>query len=396
MKHLLFYLILLPLCLKTAYSQIPDLALLDAQQLDNQKIKYKNGDPEVINTVNDIIKSANTFLNVKPQSVTDKDFTPSSGSKNDYMSMGPYWWPDPSKPNGLPYIRKDGERNPEIKKITDRAFLGNLSTRCMFLSLAYFFTQDEKYAAKATQLLSVWFLDKNTRMNPNLNYGQAIPGLNDGRGIGIIESRLLTDIIDGIALIESSASLTKTKLIELKNWYKEYLHWMQTSKNGLDEKEAKNNHGTYYDMQLASFALFTDNKTLAKQILTETKKRISEQIQPNGEQPMELARTQAYSYSTMNLEGWFNIAFIGDKAGVDFWNYQTADGRSIRKALDWLIPYALDEKTKTYQQITPYGTNGIYRLLVIASKKYNDPFYINKADLLKKDNDSDLTDLLYK
>ncbi|MGY0041165.1 alginate lyase family protein [Pedobacter sp. NJ-S-72] len=301
----------------------------------------------------------------------DKTSTPPSGSKHDYMSLAPYFWPDPSTPNGTPYIRKDGERNPDIRKITDAVFLHDMTDKCKFLSLAYYFTGQEKYATKAAELIKVWFIAPETRMNPNLNYGQAITGINDGRGIGIIESRSLVELADWAGLLEGSKALSKQETEGLKDWYKQYLTWMLNSRIGTDEHQSKNNHGTIYDSQTTSFALFTDNKELAKKILTESLKRITVQITPEGEQPLELARTKAYSYSTMNLnDGWFNLALLGKHAGVDLWNYQTTDGRSIRKALDWLIPYGLGEKEKTMKQIIQYKTSELYRLLILAGTEY--------------------------
>ena len=119
-----------------------------------------------------------------PYSVMDKDIIPPSGDKHDYISQGPYWWPDTTKPDGLPYIRRDGVVNPEREKFTDRRNLSNLLEATDFLSKAYYFSEDEKYATKIIELLQVWFLNDATKMNPHLEYGQGIPGITEGRGIG--------------------------------------------------------------------------------------------------------------------------------------------------------------------------------------------------------------------
>jgi hypothetical protein len=395
MKPILMLNILFVLFFKQVAAQNNNLTLLDAKLLLSKKKAYKSGDVQIAKQVQLIIKNADKFLSVKPESVMDKALTPVSKSKHDYMSMGPYWWPNPSKPDGLPYIRKDGERNPTIKNISDHQFLDNLENRCEFLSLAYYFTGEEKYAAKAQELLSVWFLNPSTKMNPNFNYAQAVPGINDGRGIGIIESRALAFLTDWISLLDGAKSFPSADENKIKEWYKQYFNWMLTSKNGIDEQNAQNNHGTHYDVQITTFALFLGNPTLAKKILSDAKKRISVQIDIDGKQPLELERTNAYSYSTMNLNGWFNLALLGDKVGVDLWNYTDVNGGSLNKAIDWLIPYAFEENTRTYKQIRPYNMEEMYRLLIIASKKYKGN-YAEKSAKITMSDDINLLDLLYK
>jgi hypothetical protein len=397
MSNKLLFVIAAVLYSQLSFAQTPRVFLINADYIKAKKEAYQKNDKEIKSLTAQVISQADGFLSAKPKSVMDKTSTPPSGSKHDYMSLAPYFWPDPSKPNGIPYIKKDGERNPGIRKITDAVFLHDMTNKCKFLSLAYYFTGQEKYAVKAAELINVWFLAPETKMNPNLNYGQAITGINDGRGIGIIESRSLVELADWVGLLEGSKALSRQETEGLKDWYKQYLNWMLNSKTGKDEHQSKNNHGTIYDSQTTSFALFTDNKELAKKILTGSLQRLTVQLTPEGEQPLELARTKAYSYSTMNLnDGWFNLALLGKHAGVDLWNYQTTDGRSIRKALDWLIPYGLGEKEKTRKQIVPYNTSELYRLLILAGTAYKDAAYFKQAASLQKDKETQLTDLLYR
>ncbi|HEU5396805.1 MAG TPA: alginate lyase family protein, partial [Verrucomicrobiae bacterium] len=321
-------------------------------------------------------RHARADLKVKPYTVTDKTVVPPSGDKHDYMSQAPYFWPDPKTPTGLPYIRRDGERNPEIKRIPNHGDILTMPEKVKTLALAYYFTGNETYAAKAAQLLRVWFLDPATRMNPNFEFAQAVPGVNNGRGTGLIESRALVDVVDGVGLLAGSKSWTAADDAGLKQWFGQFLQWMQTSKNGRAEAAAKNNHGTYYDIQVVSYALFLGQTNYARQVLLDARqKRIAVQIEPDGRQPLELVRTKAWSYSVANLTGLMSLATLGDDVGVDLWNYQTVDGRGIRKALDYLVPFALGQKKWPYQQLGKWPPQALDPLMTQAAIHYHDPAY---------------------
>jgi hypothetical protein len=387
-------LICLLLCLKTV-AQPPITFITDADHLEKVKKKAAEKDNATLQLISSLQKQADAVLDIKPMSVMDKTFTPVSGNKHDYMSQAPYFWYDSTKPNGLPYLRKDGERNPEIYKITDRTYLGKLEEASRILSLTWYFTGEEKYAAKAASLLRTWFLDEATKMNPNLDYGQAIPGVNTGRGIGIIESVALMGIADAAGILVRSASWKASDHKLLQQWYEAYLKWMLSSKNGGEEHQAKNNHGTWYYAQVIDFALFTNNTATAKQLAEESKKRLDGQLTKEGQQPLELERTNALGYSTMNLRGWFTVATLANKTGIDIWNYQTTQSATVHTAFDWLLPYAMGKKNWTYQQISKYNTNDLYPLLLQAATVYKEQQYLDAAKELKKENMNVMNDLLF-
>jgi len=319
-------------------------------------------------------RDAQKALSAGPFSVVSKDVVPPGGDKHDYMSQAPYFWPDPKSPNGLPYIRRDGERNPEIDKINNHRVLDQMEAAVETLALAYHYKRDEAYAQKATQLLRTFFLDAETRMNPNLQFAQGIPGINTGRGIGLIETRGLTRIVDAIGLLAGSKHWTAADQKGMEEWFGKFLRWMLESKNGREEAAAKNNHGTFYDVQVVSFALFLGKTDLAKSVLETAKtKRIAVQVEPDGRQPLELVRTKAWSYSTGNLDGLMMLAELGERLSIDLWRYETQDGRSIRKAVDFLVPFALDEKKWTYQQLGDWPPQMLFPLIRRAAPHYKDP-----------------------
>lgn len=325
-------------------------------------------------------------------SVMDKKITPPSGDKHDYMSQAPYWWPDSTKANGLPYIRKDGEVNPEYDLISDTKEMDYLISDVENLGLAYYYSKEEVYAGFATTLLQTWFLNEATKQNPNLNFGQGIPGTNTGRGIGIIETRGLTKLIDAAILLQGSKSWTSTNHTALKKWFADYLSWLTNSQYGKDEAAAKNNHGTYYDVQVIDFAIFTDQIDFAKKQFEVTKQRIESQLKPDGSQPEELARTKSWGYTNMNLLGYCTLAQLAKNANIDLWHFETNDKKSISKAIEWLLPYLKKEKPWQEKQIKKITyeesiailkmaaaglSNAAYNTLAkeVAEEKYHSAFF---------------------
>jgi len=377
-------------------AQVPPVFILDADHLVQLKKKIQQKDKTTLSLVDSLKKQADGLLNMKPISVMEKEFTPVSGNKHDYMSQAPYFWYDSSKTNGLPYIRRDGQHNPEIKRITDRTYIGRLETATKTLSLAWYLTGEEKYAEKAAALIRHWFFNEATKMNPNLEYAQAIPGVNNGRGIGIIESRTLTGIADAAGMLANSHSWTASDTKQLKDWYSQYLNWMLTSKNGNDEHKAKNNHGTWYYVQVVDFALFTGTHKKALELVNESKNLLDSQLAKEGTWPLELARTNALGYSTFNTTAWFQLATLAEKVGVDLWHYKTSKGVNLQSAFEWLLPYALGEKKWTYQQIEPYNVEDFYPLLLQAADKFHNENYLKKTSQVNMGDKDAVAELLYR
>lgn len=327
-------------------------------------------------------------MHVGPYSVMDKQDVPPSGSKHDYMSLAPYWWPNPDSKNGLPFVRRDGRVNPERYKVPDDREFNETRNAAHALALGYYYTGNEEYAKRAVLLLRIWFLNPATRMNPNLNYAQAVPGLNTGRGIGLIDVREMPRVLDAITLLSGSRAMTKTDEAGLRNWFTRYLKWLTTSKNGKDEADAKNNHGSWYDQQLVGIALFLGNKELARQTAETAKtKRIVLQIRKDGSQPLELARTKSFSYSVFNLDALMRLAAEADEVGVDLWSYRAPDGGSIRGALDYLVPFAVKKKQWKHEAINGVDGSLLTEPLLLAAMHYKDADYLKLAEQVEKNPD---------
>jgi hypothetical protein len=219
--------------------------------------------------------------------------------------------------------------------------------------------------------LEVWFLNEATKMNPNLNFSQAMKGHNDGRGAGMIDSRHFVKVIDAIGLLNGAKSWTAKDQQGMKQWFTDYLHWMQTSHNGMDEMDAKNNHGVFYEAQRMSIALFLDSTDLAKKVAGNIKLRIEKQIDVNGFLPLEMERTTSMHYSTFAIEAFFLTAQMAEQVGEDIWHYQSPSGRSLQLAFNTMLPYYAGEKKWEGPQIKPFEFAEAFPLMAAAQKKYD-------------------------
>ena len=302
----------------------------------------------------------------------DKTQIPPSGDKHDYVSQAPYSWRDTNSPGGK-YVSRDGERNPEAEKNSDAGNFASVCSDTHTLALAYYFSSDEKYAAKAGEFIRVWFLNPATRMNPNLKYGQGIPGSVEGRPAGLISARGLADLVDAIGLLAGSKIWTTNDQQRMTAWVGDYFHWLTTSNIGLGEDAASNNHGTFYDVQAVSLALFLDKTNFAREkLLAAREKRIARQIEPDGKMTRELARTLSFHYSLFNLRAEMQLAALGRSAGVDLWHYQGTDGRTILKAAEFMAQFADPGRAWPYQQIQKPNRNEMGELLLCAAAEFPD------------------------
>lgn len=291
-----------------------------------------------------VLKAANQYLLEKPITVTASHSPRSAGGTHDFFSEGDYWWPDPQNPDG-PYIQRDGMSNPNNFD-EHRQALMRLSLQVPALAAAYLITKDERYAKHAVVHLRAWFLDPSTLMNPNLQYAQAIHGRFTGRGIGIIDTIHLVEVARAIEVLKDSRSLSMNDLGGVVQWFRNYLNWMTTSKNGLEEREARNNHGTCWLMQVAAFAELADDKEL----LDYCRERFKTVIVPNqiavdGSFPQELRRTKPYGYSLFNLEAMTAACQILSTPQDNLWTFQTADGRGVRRAMEYMAPFIRNKKS---------------------------------------------------
>lgn len=359
---------------------------LDINSMNKLKKQYetsKIGEFKEINSIN--VEADNILKNKYNYSIVYKKTVPPSGDKHDYVSMGPYWWPDPTKPDGLPYINKDGQVNPKSRTdYTDKSTLDKMANDVFILAKAYFYLADEKYVIKAKDILSEFFLNEKSKMNPNLKYAQFIPGLNYGRGIGIIETTSLINVMEAVGLLSDSPNWTNDVDKGIKEWMSDYLNWLLTHPNGIAERKAANNHGTHYDRQCVTMYIFLNEIDKAKDyIIKYTIPRLESQVLADGSQPHELKRTKSWNYTTMNLLGFVELAKLAQISGVNLSNYNKNGQIYIKSMIDWFVPYLKKEKEWTWKQIKREKVTRIVPALKFATEQYNDISYLNLIDKLQ-------------
>jgi alpha-galactosidase len=292
-----------------------------------------------------ILKAASAALGTELITIANFRAELSEGGANDFYSNGDYWWPDPTKTNGLPYVQRDGESNPNNFN-QHRRCIAQLHEAVAALGAAYKITGDDRYASKAVELLRVFFFDPKTRMNPHLKYAQAIPGRTPGRGTGIIDTLHLIEVPVAIAALQKSPAFPPEVLTGLKEWFRQYAEWMATSKNGQDEAAATNNHSVAFYLQLAAFAEFAGDDAR----VAECRRRFKEvfvpkQMAADGSFPAELKRTKPYGYSIFQLDNMAALCQLLSTETDSLWSFALPDGRGIRKAVEFLYPYLADKST---------------------------------------------------
>ena len=335
-------------------------------------------------------------------------------SRHDFFSLSVYWWPNPETQDGLPYVARDGEVNPEAENY-DSPNLTRMCAAVDTLALAYAFTDEERYAEKAAELLKVWFLDDATSMNPNMLFAQYVPGEGGFKSYysmrcvgrrqgkkafvsygGVIEGSRFPSLLQSVELLRGSRSWTVAHHQGLQQWFHRFMKWLLESQHGDDESTALNNHASWYCNQIATYAAFCgDEKTLRTVLTRDLRVRIFLQIEPDGLQPAEMGRSISFAYVNFALYSFYNCALLGDKLGLDLWNYRTEDGRGLKVATEWLLSRIQNEKLITGANIHGISYINSVPLLRIAAEKYKDSSYAKQIDLLPGYPNNHLYRLLY-
>jgi len=318
-----------------------------------QQLRHHHAAPHTTEAYRHLLEAADAALKKNDLSVTDKGMTPPGGSKHDYLSLSAYWWPDDRKTDGLPWIRKDGQVNPASKNDqSDGVRLADFTARVQNLTLAWYFSGEQKYADKAASLLRTWFIAPQTRMNPNLNFAQGVPGISAGRNAGVLDGRYFsTRIVDSLVLLQGNRAWQDHDEQQMRTWLQDYLRWLQGSAIAKKESRTENNHGNWYLTQVAGIAGYLGDNALVRDMAQRMENKLDLQLKPDGTQPAELARTRSFHYSYFNLQAISLMAVLAHKHGIDLWHYQTPQGGSLLRSLDFMAQFTDDTVPWPYPSI---------------------------------------------
>ena len=328
-------------CLLASLPAASTRPLLLIQPWRLAELKAAKPDSPAAKRLTQLLAEADAAMELPTITITENPNLQASGDPHDYFSTAPYYWPNPNTPDGMPYIRKDGERNPDRAKLSDQEPMLQMLRAAEVLAIAYHITGQEKYATSAAHLLRGFFLDPKTRMNPNLNHSQGVPGGVAGRCFGVIDTLLFIKLPDIFTLLDPSTSWTAADREGFSSWCTTFADWLCTNPLAVEERAAVNNHGVMYDIQLTAILLLAGKETEARQILKKSlASRMDSQIKPDGSQPEELARTTSWNYSCYNLRYLAKGATMAHSLGIDLWHHVAPDGSgSLRAAMLYLVPY---------------------------------------------------------
>jgi hypothetical protein len=223
-----------------------------------------------------------------------------------------------------------------------------LSVQMPALTAAWILTKDRHYGEQAVEHLRSWFVDPARRMNPNLEYAQGVTRGATGRSYGIIDTLHLVEVARAATFLRGKL-LRKEDDAALTGWFRSYLEWLQTSKNGMTERDAANNHATCWMLQAAEFARLTGDEDVRDDLRVRYKSVIlPKQMGVDGSFPLELKRTKPYSYSIFNLDVMAGLCQSLRRAGDDLFRYELSDGRGICKGAEFLFPFLEDKARWPY------------------------------------------------
>lgn len=362
-------------CVLIPTSASSNTIIFDPQVLHENRARIRKGDMRLMDAYDKLVREARELLQEDCPSVTDKGHAPAGISLHDYVSLSPYWWPNPDSPDGLPYVRRDGERNPEADETRfDSERMQRMAFMAETLALAYWFTQDERFAEKCAQVLKVWFLNSETAMNPNLHNAQFRPG-HKGSGGGIIVGNVLVRVVDAALLLRGSPHWPGSCDINLRDWFSRLGQWLLYSPEGRREMARGNNRSSWHTAQVAVYSLYAGLPGIAEDMARRGRELIENQCAPDGSQPYELNRSRPLKYSFFNLKALFTLASAVESTCCSLWNHQSRQGKSLRKMLDKVAPCLVEPDRCPdipSRDFSPWPYAGVLRK---ASVVYKNPGY---------------------
>lgn len=287
--------------------------------------------------VDKLVKVAKENMQEGPWAVTDKppNSVAPSGDPHDYYNIinnfRPLQMEDGSYDLTAPFIKdkrvpgtylyEDGSEQWDVSRIS--AMQHNVTV----WSLAYYFTEEKKFAKKAVEAIDMWFINPETRMNPHMEYSQVKWNHNITlwKGDGVIEFRGVYFLLDAIRLLQEAGQFTDEQNYQLNEWFSAFLEWLETSDLAIRTMVTPDFFGLYYDLMVSSIAVFVRHDVKAMNYFYNTNSRLRAHVDDEGVFILEKPKTHCEHLTMFALEGWNAMSRIAQSMGVDIWNYHVKD-----------------------------------------------------------------------
>jgi hypothetical protein len=375
----------------------PDFVIWDWDNLKKSKYYINFGSNIYLKSkYKFMLKFCRSEIGNKIISVTQKKLLPPSNMKNDYFSQPIYWWPNPDTKDGFPYVKKDGEINPETESIeNDRVKLGSLSKAIEYFSICSFISEKSTFAYKAVNMLETWFIDKGTLMNPHLKFSQTIPGTNEGRSLGVIDGYQFIRIIDSSIMLHYLGYLSDKQLLKIKSWFSDYLDWLLSDPQALKESKKTNNHGLYYDTQVICFSYFIGKIDISKEYIKKIQSSRLNSVDKDGLIDEELSRTRSFHYLSYTHRAFLDIYEVGKKLNLDIYFYKNKSSSNVKKSIEFQSKFAGKHDLWKFVQIEPFDTQHFFQNLLRVSNRFKNNKFFVKSQIYSKDHKDNSHYILY-
>ena len=245
-------------------------------------------------------------------------------------------------------------------------------------------------------LIHTWFLNPKTRMNPDLDYAQSVPGVNNGRGAGVVDGRVFVRAIQGMEFLAQTGDWDAKDQAAVHKWFEEYLHWLTHQQERHRREEERQQSRFVVGRPGGRRGQFRGNKPRRSNGLQFYRDHLlPRQIMPDGSAPREEMRARSLRLSSFNSGGVLHD--LPHRPGARRWTVERARAQRRQHHRRARLPLALPRRSQEVEQGTNFDIpNDSLNFLAFAGMGLKKPEYIADFRKLERPDDAwiSLVDLL--